>query len=152
MADNAPPLRLLSLDDGGGIGGLSSLLILESLMDNIHEIQGHDHNIEPWQVFDLIGGSGTGGLFAIMLGRLRMSVQECIDEYSKLSRISLAPKGRGILDNWKAFITEHPKYDTAEIDKWLKGMSEQSGAPFIDDSGQTGRVYVVHFLLPSYCD
>ncbi|KAF3038623.1 hypothetical protein E8E12_003111 [Didymella heteroderae] len=53
------PLRVLSLDGGG-----------------VHP------NKEPWQVFDLIGGTSTGGLIAIMLGRLRMSVDECLDQYT----------------------------------------------------------------------
>jgi patatin-like phospholipase/acyl hydrolase len=35
--------------------------------------------------FDMICGTSTGGLIAIMLGRLHMTVDECIDEYKKLS-------------------------------------------------------------------
>jgi Patatin-like phospholipase len=63
--------RILSLD-GGGVRGLSSLLILREIMD---EIGRRSHTPEPplpHQYFDLIGGTGTGGLIAIMLGRLRM--------------------------------------------------------------------------------
>ena len=33
----------------------------------------------------MIGGTSTGGLIAIMLGRLRMTVDECIVEYKTLS-------------------------------------------------------------------
>jgi hypothetical protein len=33
----------------------------------------------------MIGGTSTGGLIAIMLGRLHMTVDECITEYKKLS-------------------------------------------------------------------
>ncbi|KAE8450481.1 hypothetical protein EG329_006211 [Mollisiaceae sp. DMI_Dod_QoI] len=39
----------------------------------------------PCHYFDYIGGTSTGGLISIMLGRLRMSVDECIKEYKKLS-------------------------------------------------------------------
>jgi len=39
----------------------------------------------PAHYFDYIGGTSTGGLISIMLGRLRMSVEDCMSEYEKLS-------------------------------------------------------------------
>lgn len=74
------PLRLLSLD-GGGVRGLISLLILDRMMKRLP-----NPNAKPCDYFDLIGGTSTGGLIAIMLGRLRMSVQECIQVYENLAR------------------------------------------------------------------
>ena len=52
--------------DGGGVRGLVSLLILRRLM---HLISPKDPP-KPCQVFDVIAGTSTGGLIAIMLGRL----------------------------------------------------------------------------------
>ena len=63
--------RILSLDDGG-IQCLSTLFILQQLMENVRKRLKTDTAPEPWQQFDLICGSGFGGLLAIMLGRLRM--------------------------------------------------------------------------------
>ncbi|KAH0267120.1 phospholipase, patatin family protein, partial [Aureobasidium melanogenum] len=74
-------LNLLSLD-GGGIRGLSSLYILQRIMDAIDP----ENPPKPCDCFDLIGGESTGGLIAIMLGRLEMSVDECIKAYTDLSR------------------------------------------------------------------
>jgi patatin-like phospholipase/acyl hydrolase len=49
-------LSLLALD-GGGVRGLSSLLILRRLMEAIDP-----HNPpKPCDVFDMIGGTSTGG-------------------------------------------------------------------------------------------
>jgi patatin-like phospholipase/acyl hydrolase len=62
--------RILSLD-GGGVRGLSSLLILRELMQHIKRQSGARTPL-PCQYFDLIGGTSTGGLIAIMLGRLQM--------------------------------------------------------------------------------
>ncbi|KAL6171038.1 hypothetical protein ACJQWK_03983 [Exserohilum turcicum] len=39
----------------------------------------------PCHYFDFMCGSSTGGLIAIMLGRLRMSVADCMKEYEDLS-------------------------------------------------------------------
>jgi patatin-like phospholipase/acyl hydrolase len=53
-------LRLLSLD-GGGIRGLSSLQILKALMEKMQEAAGLDSPPKPCEVFDMIGGTSTGG-------------------------------------------------------------------------------------------
>ncbi|KAL8923981.1 MAG: hypothetical protein Q9208_004265 [Pyrenodesmia sp. 3 TL-2023] len=103
---------ILSLD-GGGVRGYSSLLLLKRLMDEIasaeegmdpqagtsafsplidltspysdHMMKELDNTYRPCHYFDYIGGSSTGGLIAIMLGRLRMTVDECLNAYKKLS-------------------------------------------------------------------
>jgi patatin-like phospholipase/acyl hydrolase len=49
-------LCLLSLD-GGGVRGYSSLMILKQLMENIDP----DHPPKPCDIFDMIGGTSTGG-------------------------------------------------------------------------------------------
>jgi len=65
--------RILSLD-GGGVRGLSCLLILRELMEEIGRREKSKETPFPHQYFDLIGGTSTGGLIAIMLGRLRMVI------------------------------------------------------------------------------
>lgn len=90
-------LRLLALD-GGGVRGLSTLQILKQLIDVVDP----ESPPKPCEYFDMIGGTSTGGfvgdatrharhianccsLIAIMLGRLQMTVDECIDAYISLS-------------------------------------------------------------------
>jgi patatin-like phospholipase/acyl hydrolase len=51
---------------------MSSLLILRELMEEIKRRTGAAQAPFPCQYFDLIGGTSTGGLIALMLGRLRM--------------------------------------------------------------------------------
>ena len=55
-------LCLLSLD-GGGVRGLSTLLILKRLMDRTNTFRKELglNPVKPWEVFDLIGGTSTGG-------------------------------------------------------------------------------------------
>lgn len=38
----------------------------------------------PCHYFDYMAGTSTGGLISIMLGRLRMSIDDCISDYEKL--------------------------------------------------------------------
>ncbi|KAI9781121.1 MAG: hypothetical protein M1816_002479 [Peltula sp. TS41687] len=85
-----PPLRVLSLD-GGGVRGYSMLILLQELMYRTFvEIEGkaprRDQIPKPCDHFDLIAGTGTGGLIAIMLGRLRLDVETCKDVYVRMTR------------------------------------------------------------------
>ncbi|ELU44819.1 Patatin domain-containing protein [Rhizoctonia solani AG-1 IA] len=70
--------------DGGGFRGLSSLYILREIMQRIRRAESRD-DLEPWQCFDMIGGTSMGGLIAIMLGRLRMPINVAIERYIQLT-------------------------------------------------------------------
>src|SRR4051812_50061605 len=72
-----PGLRVLCLD-AGGIRGLVQLRVLQALKALT--------NKEPHQLFDLICGSGSGGVLAIMLGLLKIPVDECVKVCEKLSK------------------------------------------------------------------
>lgn len=43
--------------------------------------------IRPCEYFDFIGGTGTGGLIAIMLGRLRMTIGQCKEIFEEMTRV-----------------------------------------------------------------
>ncbi|KAF5713070.1 hypothetical protein FMUND_8089 [Fusarium mundagurra] len=104
--------RLVLSFDGGGVTALSSLLILKSLMKQIRKLEiEHDDGPAfssgsyPWMdpstiptvrylsdaveeylpchYFDYVAGSSTGGLNAIMLGRLQMSVDQTLNHFEE---------------------------------------------------------------------
>ena len=77
-------LNLLSLD-GGGVRGLSSLQILKQLLEGVAREQDLEDPPKPCQFFDMIGGTRTGGLIAIMLGRLDMTIDECMEAYIEIA-------------------------------------------------------------------
>lgn len=86
-----PPLRILSLD-GGGVRGYSMIIILQELMHRTYvEIEGkaprRDQIPKPCDHFDLIVGTGTGGLIALMLGRLRLDLEQCKELYVRMTRM-----------------------------------------------------------------
>ncbi|KAH8792917.1 acyl transferase/acyl hydrolase/lysophospholipase [Flagelloscypha sp. PMI_526] len=65
--------------DGGAFSVLSELFILREVMNRLQSIFELDSTPLPCSHFDVIGGSGFGGiLLALLLGRLRMSVDESI--------------------------------------------------------------------------
>ena len=42
--------------------------------------------LHPQDVFQLVAGTSTGGLIALMLGKMGMTVAECITQYEQLSK------------------------------------------------------------------
>ena len=70
-------IRILCLD-GGGVKGVTSLRILKEIMDEVSKLQKQPDqdttpdqlSLRPCDYFDLICGTSTGGLIALLLGRL----------------------------------------------------------------------------------
>lgn len=138
-------LCLLSLD-GGGVRGLSTLYILKSIMDQLNHKRKESNlpPMKPCEVFDLIGGTSTGGIIAIMLGRLEMNVDQCIAAYcdfaeavfgGKLSRIPFNRKGK-----------VKGRFDSAKLKAAIRKVVEQSGkseTDLLDDGAERGcRTFV----------
>ena len=77
--------------DGGGVRGYSIFIILQEIMHRTYvEMEGRaprrDQIPKPADHFDLIVGTGTGGLIALMLGRLRLDIETCKELYVRLTR------------------------------------------------------------------
>ncbi|KAJ7857864.1 FabD/lysophospholipase-like protein, partial [Mycena leptocephala] len=67
----------------------------------------------PCNYFDLIGGTSTGGLIALMLGRLRMSVKDVVKAYGELSKEVFSDvKSQGSDGRFKA----------SKLEKAIKGI------------------------------
>lgn len=67
------------------------LILLQELMHRTYvEIHGTaprpQETPKPCDHFDLIAGTGTGALIAIMLGRLRLDLETCKDVYVRMTR------------------------------------------------------------------
>ena len=59
-----PSWQITNVDlDGGGVRGLSTLLILKALMAAVNDerIKAEQPALKPCELFDLIGGTSTGG-------------------------------------------------------------------------------------------
>ncbi|KAK6435169.1 hypothetical protein LTR95_008643 [Oleoguttula sp. CCFEE 5521] len=98
--DDAWEPCILTLD-GGGIRSYSSLLMLSSLMAEVHRWEvrlnmedatdgegfhgpSTAEELLPCHYFDFMFGTSTGGIIATLLGRLRMSVGESLECFRSL--------------------------------------------------------------------
>jgi hypothetical protein len=79
--------NVLSID-GGGYRGLGCLIFLETIMSSLALDKGKFESDapRPCEIFDLICGTSTGGIIAILLGRLGLTCEEAIREYKALGR------------------------------------------------------------------
>jgi hypothetical protein len=73
----------------------------------------------PHKYFDLIGGTSTGGLVALMLGRLGMDVDSAIRKYEELGSIVFGPD----LGNFLGVIARGARFDVGPfknaLAQWL---------------------------------
>ncbi|KAG6875598.1 hypothetical protein C0992_003152, partial [Termitomyces sp. T32_za158] len=133
-------LRLLALDDGG-TRGLSELLIIQELMNRINSLDKAAKAPKPCQYFDIIGGVGTGGLIALMLGRLKMPIDQAIEAYVRFTSSVFSDK------KWRS----KEKFKVSVFETNMKAIIELSGlspnALLRDDDSQGCKSFVV--ALPS---
>ncbi|KAJ5157873.1 uncharacterized protein N7482_008973 [Penicillium canariense] len=133
---DANGLCLLSLD-GGGVRGLSTLYILQRIMLQLSLERDDGIVLKPCDVFDLIGGTSTGGLIAIMLGRLEMGIDECILAYTQLMSSVFGEKLNNIPVDWSGNI--RGRYDSQRLKAAIEHVIEKAGAApgdLMDDGTQ----------------
>ncbi|KAM0082382.1 hypothetical protein ACKRZS_005454 [Fusarium odoratissimum] len=147
MANNPMGLRILSLD-GGGVKGYGSLLILRRIFRTMVTEGGLDKEPLPCEVFDLIVGTSTGGLIAIMLGRLRLSIDECLLQYEKTGKAVFdKPISQNKLGKMFKQATSSALYDInklqEEIRILLASCNMEPDSQFVEDGrGNSCKVMV----------
>ncbi|KIW88909.1 uncharacterized protein Z519_10393 [Cladophialophora bantiana CBS 173.52] len=129
------PIAMLSLD-GGGVRGLSSLLILQRLLLLVTQIlvengqipDGHTPHtmVNPQEIFDIAVGTSTGGLIVLMMVKLDMSLDKCIQQYKKLSR-DIFSKQRPLLK--RIFGSDWSKYSGRRLEAAVEGLLKSSNQP-----------------------
>ncbi|PBK94677.1 FabD/lysophospholipase-like protein [Armillaria gallica] len=106
-------------------------------MWRIKEAEGLEELPLPCQYFDLIGGTSTGGLIALMIGRLRMPVKDAIECYGRLSGKVFGKPKCGVHSG---------KFKATRLEEVLKSIvSSRTTDPetrMIDDSGEACKTFV----------
>ncbi|KAF7883637.1 uncharacterized protein EAF02_005557 [Botrytis sinoallii] len=114
-AMTAPPLRLLSLD-GGGIRGLSELIILDEIMNCLKYALKSPVDLLPADYFDMICGTNTGGLIVLLLERLRFSTAKAIRCYASL--------GKEIFKNKRSKSWHGYSFESSNMERAIKNLLE----------------------------
>ncbi|KAI2470335.1 FabD/lysophospholipase-like protein [Annulohypoxylon bovei var. microspora] len=78
----------------------------------------------PCHYFDCIAGTSTGGLIAIMLGRFRMTVDDCIHEYKHLAGEVFGRPRRLHIMNTFGLVGSY-KYDANGFENVIKDVIER---------------------------
>ncbi|CAE6536450.1 unnamed protein product [Rhizoctonia solani] len=108
--------------DGGGVRGLSSLLLLREVMSRIESLKGEP--VKPADWFDVIAGTGTGGVNACMLGKLGMSIEEAVRSYTELTETVFSNKRKGAMSSRAAYKSTALKESLQEIIRATTGDGE----------------------------
>jgi hypothetical protein len=149
MSYVAPTVRILSLDASAGEAqaGFAQIKIIRALMKEIWKQSNPDRAgpsngdidaMKPSDYFvhillhpsrvsemtsiiqDIIFGSGTGGMIAVYIGRLHLTLEECERFYKEL--------GEGVYAHpntiWNAF---QYKYDSRRLESLLKRQTMEDG-------------------------
>ena len=118
---DSPKVRKILALDGGGVRGLSIIIILKHLMRNLN--RKRQIEVQPWEEFDMIGGTSTGGIIAIMLGRLRMSLDQCEAAYIRLSS-NVFKRNRSKADPRKIydFLEANGKFSPQPLEGFVKDL------------------------------
>ncbi|KAF3317983.1 hypothetical protein TWF173_009804 [Orbilia oligospora] len=149
---------MAAVNHGGGIRGLSSLIVLSDFMKRLNRSRLKDDQLEPWQLFDLIGGTSTGGLIAIMLGRLRMSIDECIADWVELSKKIFQPKHRKFnLLRVVDFLKANGRFDAEILEAGIKEiikkrLSRRYGAAEEEEEEESTEALEETLLWDQYDD
>ena len=137
--------------DGGEDVGFQTLVVLDQLMEAVRQVEGLEHQPKPCHYFDFIVGTSTGGqaifaelgdpapanmtfrLLAIMLGRLRMSIDECYEALLRLFNdiaFRKVPAARKLSPEWLS-----PKLNSRDLEEFI-GQLVRDNAPTAISRGQ----------------
>ncbi|KAJ4385183.1 hypothetical protein N0V85_008158 [Neurospora sp. IMI 360204] len=131
-------VNILSLD-GGGVRALSEVMMLDRIMKRIQEKQGLTEIPKPCDYFHLTGGIGTGGIAAILFGRLRMTTTEALKGYENIASEIFSTRKRRL-----EFSID---FREEKVEKGMKNIMKdrKDGNLMRDEKGErsTGKSFVV---------
>lgn len=108
-------VRVLVLD-GGGIRGIVQLEILRAIE------QALDGHLPVQALFDLMVGSGTGGLIAVALAKEKTSLDQCQEAFGTICRQSYSVKTPGValIHRVSRALRSRPQYGRSGIREALE--------------------------------
>ncbi|KAG6893710.1 hypothetical protein C0993_000479, partial [Termitomyces sp. T159_Od127] len=105
----------------GGVRGLSELFILQEMMYRLMHLENLKAMPKPCDYFDIIGGTGTGGLIALMLGRLHMPIDLAIEKYVSFSQ--------EVFSDLKKWGHRAEKFKATVFESGIRAILQSAGFP-----------------------
>jgi hypothetical protein len=122
--DPSKPLKILTID-GGGLQAISTLLILDELLNTIAKTNGVPHRKpRPCDVFDTIAGIGAGGWLALLLGRFHMDITACLSEWYKLTQC-ITPRSKA--EEMRMRVFQHCYFDPDRLVEQIDNLTKLYG-------------------------
>ena len=138
------PLKLLTID-GGGLQAISTLLILDKLLDTIAKHNKVPHRKpRPCDVFDTIAGIGAGGWLAILLGRFHMDITTCLSEWYKITQL-IAPRSKAEEIRMRA--TKHCYFNPKRLVQQIDTLTKIYGTGDFLFDNRRGEVRTRHVFV-----
>jgi predicted acylesterase/phospholipase RssA len=138
-----PPLRILSVD-GGGVRGRAVLEILAAQL----KAAGHPEDVQPGKLFDMMGGTSTGGLVALLLGRLGLTIPEAISLYEDVSKSIFRSSGIRQTFRW---MKTRARFDATLFEEKVKEEIERrfgcQDEPLANQDESACKTYVHPFFF-----
>ncbi|RGP77832.1 hypothetical protein FLONG3_4008 [Fusarium longipes] len=107
-------VRILCLD-GGGVRAIDEIVILQEMEKRL------GNHVPIQNFFDLIVGSGTGGIIALGLGVKRWNVADCRHHFRSLCKQAFTPR----LVKQLSAVSMRSQYKTKPLEKGLKSAFDQ---------------------------
>ncbi|MBW0508951.1 hypothetical protein O181_048666 [Austropuccinia psidii MF-1] len=138
--------RILSLD-GGGIRGLSMLCIVHELMSTIQARLGLKQPPLPCEIFEMITGTGTGGIIALLLGRLRLETSVAIEAYLRIVSIVFSQSKRSM-----GAMRGKSRFSGSKLENVVKQVVEQvmntTESSLADPQSETGcKTFLIALMV-----
>ncbi|QRV95764.1 kinesin light chain [Ceratobasidium sp. AG-Ba] len=133
----------MSLSEGGGARGLSSLVILDEVVTRLQRKLELTHPPSVQDYFDIVAGTGTGAVIACLVGRLGVPVKQAIAEYVKIAEVFLEQK-----------LVGKTTYSMTKLQKILKAIvkdatgNEDTG--MMDDDARESRCKIMVFAMSKH--
>ncbi|WAQ85793.1 hypothetical protein PtA15_6A422 [Puccinia triticina] len=111
--------RILCLD-GGGIRGLSMLYVVRELMTSVQtRLRLHKAPL-PCEMFEMICGIGTGGIIALLLGRLRLDISVAVEAYLQIVR-QVFRQSKGVI----AAVRKKTRFSATKLEAVIREVVKQ---------------------------
>jgi len=114
---------------------MSVLLTLKNVCQALSKAEGVEGTLAPYQLFDIIGGVGTGGWLAILLGRYKLTIDDCMSIYIGIAK-AIDPTSKRIPSNRARDLPAVLDVQRL-VDKIEKIIDDHGINPFMLDKAET---------------